>query len=100
MFVLIHILLPWRDFRRPPFRFHRTQIGNIAECPKIAKVPEIVLDFESLIISMFPFDWCQKPFVTLVEALLLEVYRFGQVTETREGNILLLLVKSLRYSIV
>ena len=91
MLVFIHTL-PWRGNRGALFWLHIAQIGNSDKCPEIAKIPEIRL--KSPQFSILTFDGRDQPFVTFVEALLLEVHTLGQVAETREVNIVLLLIKS------
>ena len=54
----------------------------------------ISLKIKSSLFSLLPFGGLHKPFVTFVEALLLEVHTLGQVAETGEVNISLLLSKS------
>ena len=98
MLVFIHTL-PWRGNRGALFWLHIAQIGNSDKCPEITKIPEIVqfnsvLRLKSPQLSILPFGGRDKPFVTFVEALLLEVHTLGQVDETREVNILLLLIIS------
>ena len=98
MLVFIHTL-PWRGNRGALFWLHIAQIGNSDKCPEITKIPEIVqfnsvLRLKSPQSSILPFDGRDKPFVTFVEALLLEVHTLGQVAETREVNIVLLLIIS------
>ena len=96
--LFIHTL-PWRGNRGALFWLHIAQIGNSNKCPEIAKIPGIVqfssvLRLKSPQSPILPFDGRDKPFVTFVEAFMLEVHALDQVTETREVNIVLLLIIS------